>query len=436
MFIRMKTPITPFQAWRRMTISVALAVALVAGCQGAPAKKVEGDDRPTPTKPTAVVAAEGDCPVVPAKLVEEVRRLYEAEPEAMNKKQGLSGWEDVHAVVAKRHGLTVHDPRSALGPLNDDLGREEGDPRPGLSTQDHMDVVNAFARQYGVDVRLLTSDADMSAIPFRWGYQPVAISKLSADDVYKMRVSIGAVAEGLGRVPVELVRRSGLKHVYLVQGDKSLVASAQPGPPERRNPTILVHVGRDVGVLDPLIFGHEITHLLEEVWCGYMLAIDPGFESLSPGNIYDHKDGVATIAGVDYFTEESTLGDSAQGIAYGDKWNANQLIWTSLGSTPAQREKARKELVKLRTQVVAMYNYSLTDIGEDKATIGEWILASDESYHSRVRQYGRGDRVNNKIVYLTARLFQSDPAIARFIIDSKGCMDELQKRTDKGDYLC
>jgi hypothetical protein len=281
--------------------------------------------------------------------------------------------------VATHFGLTV--PSMAL--------QEESETayRQNYSFPAAMRIANNYLGKFGVSISVAKPGELTSG-----DKQVPTVAELNTNAAL---YDIDEITEGFTLLPTQYVHLSGLKHVILAANTGDYAYAVTEG----KHNTIAVDVtGEDE---DPLLMDHEIYHLLDSAECGGSdrMFEDQGYTDLNGGNIYEGK-AWAQNPKVESTLNDNQILDSQDLQVEGEETNDNAL--SCVGQDQLDQELPR---------VVAISEYSLDDVAEDKAEMGKAFGNPSDFYRDLSPQM---PIVRKKFEYLLARLYHFSPKIVDY----------------------
>lgn len=314
------------------------------------------------------------CPTPSPLTMHTVGRLFSSRPLDKSPRYWGETYSESSAEIAERLGLTLPD-----NYLADKLDRA---PENRPFNWDFA-VAGAYLAQFGVRL----SVAGPNQFDKSTGTMPTRADLANFSTKYALEDIVG----GLQYVPLQYVRATGLKHVVLTDiTDNDIQGMALT---KGKDNTVLVdpRKGGDLNLMP-----HEMEHLIDAKECGAPLGnvSDPAYTALNGGNIYHSNEHEKDA---DEITVEGTLADDVRNFAI-----------ASNSSIACKEEEIYKRALP---KAVAYSDYGLTDLAEDKATIGANI-AFPETYGEVLSK--RTPIIRKKFEIIMARLYDINPRLVRY----------------------
>lgn len=252
------------------------------------------------------------------------------------------------------------------------------------SGQSLFNRAQMFAKLYGIDLEPYSSNRDsLSEDDGAIALQQNDLEKISA------KQTLIGVMEGLSTMPVEFVKKMGVKHIYLAAYLKDMAGLAV-------NDGGAGNVYLDSSVpINSQIVVHEMTHILDGNLCGNGRASsnDPNYTNHNSDDIYLNN-------------SPDLLSKPPSSMA--------QYQSTARGAKTIEKIKTNcNEFLTILSSVEVETDYGYTNVLEDKAELGSAILTDNTSGGTFDP---RSPRLRAKAIELLARIRRTSSVMADFIV--------------------
>jgi hypothetical protein len=292
--------------------------------------------------------------------------------------------------AAKKNGLTLFDSRSIIKPYAHDVMQNEG---RNYTFDQLLEAARDFFTRYGVTIEF---EEPKNAIARS---RQLPKEKL---ETLKSKQAIVHFMEEIGKHPVEFIKEWGLKKIVLISiADPKVGGYADV-------------VAGDTFLIDPTKgadgYGvtHESYHLYDANHSGPTSHFyDKAYNALNPKDERIYTDDEMPLP--KHYITDSVYTDLE--IAA----NVQRRIASEKGD---EGEVARidRELADKAKHVIAVRDYSLTNVPEDKADMGSNI--SDPLAVTSVLDKAK-PVLRQKALLLLARYYHDNPALVQFIADTR-----------------
>lgn len=423
---------SPLVARKVAALGLALSLTFTAtGCT------VEGDSHPHPTPsfetadPELVAEAEAiqklmdiRCEVIPDSTIDDVEELYAdtwmpplpADMEIDSSDRARLSFEK-NAAIADKLGLTIYDVNSEYKNLTNDIYSDG----PVLPLETYLEQAEDFMSRYSVTISFSAekeAKLDEGAVA-TVEHNPLTREAFLAGDNKNSRMVLYSLITQFGELPVELVETLGLKRI-VVTDIVGTITSGQTGvagfvePEDYDNDTIYI----DQSVATGSVAIHEMVHLWDAQQCGPLgMNYDEQYSDFNP----------APVEGKYNFYEDTT-GYYSDQEAF--KLTNEQNLYTQLqlAQTPEEDALIYAQIDAIDAKVVAIDDYGLTNIIEDKATLGarlfdplnRWVVEKESS-----------PVLQEKITLLAARLYEQDPRLLEYLARTSESLEDTNVLDDK-----
>lgn len=356
--------------------------------------------QPEPSVVYVQVPYNQECEPVSTAQIADARTVLKQIAKGPSQLDVLGGIGVEHEqVVAKRYGLTIHDPGSFVGGLSVDQERGTNE----FPFSSYFNAADSFVSQYGVNLRVINETdikkigADDSIIPTKKQLEASRAKRVMLETIY-------TIAE----MPEQFVRKIGLTDIVLrttTGNNVAYVESSVPG-------VVFVNVNNVSEFHLAKELAHELGHLNGERDCGIGKSIgdDPQYAAVN-------DDG--ELLGGDMYNSGGSparFGLQQHGNIEGFHADNEKLFSAVSGpaashTTQADREQFIKDIIGKEKNMKVLSGYSNNAVQEDKAEIQANLFGP---YHYINVLNNSSETIREKTAILFARMKRMDPATANY----------------------
>jgi hypothetical protein len=296
--------------------------------------------------------------------------------------QAVGGRENFNRNLALTLGLSIHD--EPTGYFN------------GVTTfATALERANALLeKNYHISIDVSTETYDVSnkgsdvaaKREFDTTAQPLTPDELGQQAT---RITVEKIVDEISTIPAELIAYSGLQRISL-----NNMGGGVEGLAKAEIHAIFVS---PTTIISSNLMKHELYHLIDSKQCN-SLGMDSALEALNP-------EGVYTNAPMPTLTELDTTDPAAREKDPATQTNNEAAISDSLSAD--------------LKQVAIVEPYGRTNVAEDKATIGQYMLNTSAPDIYRILNSEAAPILHAKYRLLFARLYSVLPAVATYYLQHR-----------------
>ncbi|MDN5275875.1 MAG: hypothetical protein JWN33_524 [Candidatus Saccharibacteria bacterium] len=381
------------------TLAIAVPLALnLSGCTTAETPKPTISSTPYDTDIDP--RYDKECAIVPDEVIDETEDVY---AETWSKSEIMGGSDSVDDYlkaqkekkksVANELGLTVYDYRSEMADLSVDLYADTS----VISAETYFEHSEEFLSRYGVSIVFSSAEVSNTELAVPTSSKPYSYESLVSENSLETKRVLYSLISSVGDLPVELVQAMGLQRIILTDTVSSDVAGFVV-PDQLENNTVYIDYKTGSGT----VLVHEMFHLWDHQQCGPIGAMrDEQYDEINPPPAEGKFNFYADTQG--YYGDDEAF-----------KLKNDQGLMTDIqfASTEAEKAEIQSKIDEIDSRVAAANEYGLTNIVEDKASLGQdlignWNRWTVESSESPILQ--------EKAVLLMARLYEQSPELVEYL---------------------
>lgn len=250
-------------------------------------------------------------------------------------------------------------------------------------------------------------------------HNPLTREAFVAADSKEAKFVLYSLITQFGELPVELVEAIGLKRIVvtdivgtIVDGTTGVAGFIEPE--DHSNTTIYI----DQFVATGSVAIHEMVHLWDAQQCGPLgMQYDEQYSELNPEPVEGK-----------YGFYEDTTGYYSDQEAFSLATAQNLYTKLQQAETPEEKALVYAQIDAIDAQVVTVSDYGLTNIIEDKATLGERLF---DPLNRWTVEAVASPILQSKITLLAARLYEQEPKLLEYLARTSQSREDTNVLEDK-----